>query len=321
MADPREMAMQEFLRRQPPPGTITPDVYEDENTSQQTAGAFTDAAAVIAAALNVPIEAVRNILQNYRPGPQNEPLNQDIGREAMGAASVMAPGVMRAGRGELGAAGGKLTAEQIEAMMQRLGYENVRRAPPKSGNSQYIYGDPPGNPPRSSRDTPTVRVSEDEHLGRPLSGREIGNRYDTGTPDPTVRTRHIMPEEQRVNQAGQPFADPEALEGVLRWRKGELVSPDQAPKAQRHIAEPAAPPVEGGPINDPRQLRLLSGGVPVPGGWQTEVVPADEAGDVGRFSRKIASADDQLVNDTREMTEKLRRERKSIWDQFEKVGE
>lgn len=37
MADPREIAMQEFLLRQPPPGTITPDVYEDKNTSQQTA--------------------------------------------------------------------------------------------------------------------------------------------------------------------------------------------------------------------------------------------------------------------------------------------
>jgi hypothetical protein len=167
---------------------------------------------------------------------------------------------------DVGAMGGqgaspRITSDQVEQMMRDLEYENVRTVPPKKGDSLYVYGDPPGNPPRSPADTPVVRVTADGHLGRPLSGREVGNRFDTGTPDPT---RRKIDERAYQNQAGDPYADPQALEGALRWRRGDLVSPDMAPRGTRELPplEQPTPSPQEGPIHDPRQLKLLSRGLP-----------------------------------------------------------
>ena len=329
--------------------------------------------------LNAPVAAARNITENYRPGPENEPLNEDIGRQGMTAAAALSPGIARASGGELGVAAGRImqrsdtrkmirdmwtegkterqiaaainerfaplldegaevtkgmvsgvrsraekagdfelgamgskraapreqfiTPEHVEETMRSLGYENIRRVPPKTGNSEYIYGDPPGNPPRSYGDTPVVRVSDDGHLGRPLSGREVGNRYDTGTPDPT---RRRVDERAYLNQGGTPYADPTALENVLRWRRGDLVSPDDAPRGLYHLPpleKKPLPPREG-PDYHPDQLKLLSGGVPAPimDPWQTETVRED----AGRFSRPLVSPDDRLVRDTQDLTERVR---------------
>lgn len=209
--------------------------------------------------------------------------------EGTGAASASKPS---GGDFELGAFGGqgrsaptKFTADDVAQTMRNLEYENVKVATPKTGDSRYVTGDPPGNPPRSVSDVPMIRVPADAHVGRPPSGREIGNRIDMGTPDSTTRTVNIPEPGVYQNAGGEPFANPEAVEGFLRWRRGDLVSPDVAPGMTRetdrslrgaintpHLRarkdgaaypDPAPAPAEGA-VDAPGQLKLLSRGLPLP---------------------------------------------------------
>jgi hypothetical protein len=67
------------------------------------------------------------------------------------------------------------------------------------------------------------------------------NFYDTGNPNFDPARRLTQGFRERIgNKAGQTFNDPAALEGVLRWRAGELVSEDMAPATQK-TAQEAAP--------------------------------------------------------------------------------
>lgn len=206
--------------------------------------------------------AMTGIYGNIKAAVEGEPLYPQQALEL--GPGMLVPVFGRAGG--LGAAGGKLTPARVEQIMRELEYQNIRTELPKTGTTQYVRGDPPGNPPRSAADAPIVRVPADTHLGRPLSGREVGNRFDTGTPDPT---RRKIDERAYLNQGGEPYSDPAALEAALRWRRGDLVSPDAAPRGTRHLPElEAAPkPAPEGADFHPKQLKLLSRGTGLPPGF------------------------------------------------------
>lgn len=197
----------------------------------------------------------------------------EIGPDTIAPLGLAAVGGMMAPRGALGAMGGganRMTAEDVANLMRSLNYERVRVDAPKTGNTLYVRGEPPGNPPRSGADTPTVRVPDDGHLGRPASGGEVGNRYDTGSPDAErIKPINKLTDHRPYrNAGGDLYADPEALEGVLKWRRGDLVSPDQAPSRTK-LAKDARPEQtprepEGGPINHPDQIQLLTAALTAP---------------------------------------------------------
>lgn len=350
-----------------------------------------------------PVRAAADILTNYNPGAENEPLNEDIGRQGFVAGpGALSPGLLRAaGSGELGVAagrllkrvdaqklmremreagksdrqiaealnerfapildegeqvskgmvignrqrtelgamggagrhGGKIAPEDVAQMMRDLGYENVRVAPARTGDSTYVSGDPYGNQPRPGSPRPLVRIPADEHIGRPARGSEAGSRFDTGTsPEFRDSAPRQVPADERVtlNQGGEPYADPEALRAALEWRAGGLVRPDQAPRGvrQQPPLDTPAPEPSAGPDNLPGQGRLLASGAAPINAWDTET----NREDAGRFSRALASPDDQLVSDTRELTGRVAvaadegnpgrfsRQVASVWDQFQRYG-
>lgn len=228
---------------------------------------------------------------------------------------------------------GKIGPEEVAQMMRELGYENVRVAPAKTGDSTYVSGDPYGNQPRPGSPRPLVRIPADEHIGRPARGSEAGSRFDTGTsPEFRDNAPRQVPADERVtlNQGGEPYADPEALRAALEWRAGGLVRPDQAPRGvrQQPPLDTPAPEPRAGPDNLPGQGRLLASGAAPINAWDTEISRED----AGRFSRALASPDDQLVSDTRELTGRVAaavdegnpgrfsRQVASVWDQFQRYG-
>jgi hypothetical protein len=269
-------------------------------------------------------------------------------RDAMRARQKMQGG----GDFELGAMGGrgssstgKLSADDVAQIMRENGWENIRVKPAQhEADSSYVVGHPPGNPPRSGMlgapgdDTPMVRVPEDDHIGRPLRGSEPGSRVDLGT-DPNMASgprRSRIDDRALVNQAGEPYADPEAFRGWVKWRSGGLVSPDKAPRGTYELPplEAKPTPEAAGPIQDPRQLKLLSGGVPVPPSGQGD----EPAGNPGRFARPelAPSSDDRLISMARALRERIGGAADSIeadlsapgvttipkrspWDQFERA--
>jgi hypothetical protein len=175
------------------------------------------------------------------------------------------------GRGQ--SSSGKLSADDVAQIMREHQWENIRVRPAQhEADSAYVVGHPPGNPPRSNMrgsmgdDTPMVRIPEDDHIGRPLRGAEPGSRVDLGT-DPNMASgprRSRIDDRALLNQAGEPYANPDAFRGWVKWRGGELVSPDQAPRGTYELPpmEVKPAPEPAGPIKDPRQLKLLSGGLP-----------------------------------------------------------
>lgn len=86
---------------------------------------------IIIEALALPYHAAKDILQNYRPGRENEPLNMDIGRRAFEAGPMaLSPGAIRAGvsaGGELG-----VTATRL---LQRTDAQKLIREMRKEGRS------------------------------------------------------------------------------------------------------------------------------------------------------------------------------------------
>lgn len=222
---------------------------------------------------------------------------------------------------ELGVMGGrgsssKITADDVAQIMREHGWERVNVKPADSpAGSAIVTGHPPGNPPRSQMrghpgdDTPMVRVPEDDHMGRALRNKEPGNRIDLGS-DPAMASgprRDPIDERALMNAAGEPYTNPEALRGWVQWRSGELVSPDKAPRGVRELPplKPRASAPTEGPIHDPRQLKLLSGGFPIPS-------PSRE--DAGRFSRPAWSPDEMA--ETRWMTTEVSRAADAIDEDF-----
>lgn len=124
----------------------------------------------------------------------------------------------------------------------------------------YIKLADPDNPDNIA----TIRIpgprDQSRHAGFPESPSKAGNFFDTGYVSNLV-PRDVSPH-TLINQSGQSYANPEALDQALRLKftkapygQNPLVSPDYAP-LKPEVGSPT-PPKE---FKDPRQLKLLSGG-------------------------------------------------------------
>jgi pyruvate/2-oxoglutarate dehydrogenase complex dihydrolipoamide acyltransferase (E2) component len=144
---------------------------------------------------------------------------------------------------ELGAMGGSgkqgaITVEDVRKIVDELGL--AHRVKGSSGGTSYVkVHDPQGDPTKVME----VRVP---HPDIPHGGKPKPHMIDTSTEG----TQHLSRSQQ--NLAGETYAgNPDAVRDRLGYAFGR--APGSAP-----AAAPEAAPV------DPRQLKLLSGGIPVP---------------------------------------------------------
>ena len=245
------------------------DRWEQFKRAQDFANAW--AAGGLRTAGNIaiaPVEAARRIMER---GPVHP---DDVDSSLVSDALAAGPGALMPGAGRavggVGALGGRITPEAVIQHLEQTPGVTIRQVKTvgKDG-TVYVKFDPP-NPRQPGESVPTVRIPTDEvaHRGRPPSAGELGGNYfDTGErwtenfrrPDPRAA----------INQGGQPYSDPAALEAALKWRtsaapNGEnwLVRPDQAPQGLRSVERPVLSQAEQ-PLADPNQLKLLSRGIPV----------------------------------------------------------
>lgn len=234
----------------------------------------------------------------------------------------------RRGETELGAMGGKGTdiapprnfeASDIEAVAKSMGDLTVwtKTALPKASgdaSTEYLKIVDRLNPPRRGEGAVEVRIPQDpaQHIGLTPKHGNPANFYDTGKHIARTSNRPVEPE-YLANASGEPYSQFENIVDALKWRFSRspdgqwLVAPDRAPNI-RQPREPVKPiEPEGGPINHPDQLKLLSGGAPLNpgnamGGWQTQTIE----GDPGRFAQPaLGDADANMLADTGRLTNEI----------------
>lgn len=119
-----------FLKAQTPENARAADKMfaGDENLAEWTGRNTPKGFGAVLEGLVAP---AKDIMQNYRPGEANEPLNQDIGRRGFqaGPMTIGPPGVARAAAGargaaELGAAGGKLSPDDLPGIIVAMKRDN-----------------------------------------------------------------------------------------------------------------------------------------------------------------------------------------------------
>jgi len=142
---------------------------------------------------------------------------------------------------ELGAMGGSgkqgaITVEDVQRIVDELGLS--ARAKPSGGGTTYFKVKDPANPDVGAME---VRVP---HPDTPHGGKPRANMIDTSTEG----TRHLH--RAQADLSGDVFdKNPAAIKSRLSYSFGK--TPEAAPP----VAPDALPP-------DPRQLRLLSSGLP-----------------------------------------------------------
>ena len=205
--------------------------------------------------------------------------------------------------------------DEVLGMLKRYNLPVERVHTAASTNTRYVtVRDPNGG------ESVTIRIPGDSHLGNPDRAGPPGQFFDTGSARQSPSsTRHRGG--SIVNEGGERFSSPEALEAALKWRfpnqvarTGEnfLVRPDQAPAGAGRTNHQSPPrPIEGADFS-PDQPRLLAVGAPAVAGipiWQN--VPelaareSDAQSNVGRFAAPIASPDAQLAADTRSLSDRV----------------
>lgn len=137
----------------------------------------------------------------------------------------------------------------------------------RPGETQYLRVSDPANPNVSPL---TVRVPADGHYGRPRPyTSEIGNFIDTGSRRKGARGGRARGDPDTLqNEAGEKFTDWDVLTGAIKERFSK------APPDDLWLTPPGSavrkPPPDtlrfgpGEPPPDPRQLKLLSSGLPAP---------------------------------------------------------
>lgn len=194
--------------------------------------------------------------------------------EATGAESAAKSG--GGGDFELGALGGsghnsspRVTAEDIRNWARESGVDVMPNSGEKGGHgSEYVKLKDPDNPPFNG----VTQVRLGDHPGRPARPDEYGRYFDVGGSNYKPTDKHMPDPATAANAGGGLYGEPENIADVLKWRfskapPGEswLVGPDKAPSVQSPARDirAQATNVPGTVVDpDPRQLKLLSGGLP-----------------------------------------------------------
>lgn len=233
--------------------------------------------------------------------------------------------VIPGGKTKGGPAPGGMTFDDVRGMLDRLGIPIDRVATAGTGTRYVQVRDNNGA-------VVTIRVPGDTHAGNPQKAGQPGEFFDTAS-------QRLSPSQERyrsgtvVNEGGERFANPEALEAALRWRfpnyvsrTGEnfLVRPDQAPRTRPNTETPA--PAREGADFSPDQPRLLSVAAPAAAGWAATVTPEpsemaprenEAQSNAGRFAAPLVSPDVQLVTDTRLLNDRVSAATRNIEADFD----
>lgn len=224
-----------------------------------------------------------------------------------------------------GARPGGMTFDDVRGMLDQLGIPVDRVATAGTGTRYVRVRDDNGS-------IVTIRVPGDTHVGNPQKAGPPGDFFDTAS-------QKLSPSQERyrsgtvVNEGGERFANPEALEAALRWRfpnyvsrTGEnfLVRPDQAPMRPAPRQE-VQPRIEGADFS-PDQPRLLSVAAPSAAGWAATVTPEpsemaprenEAQSNAGRFAAPLVSPDAQLATDTRLLNDRVSAATRNIEADFD----